>query len=57
MEVMQNHNIVVSQFKKKILFTLLPASRTAGKRRPAETQPEQKAGPDGGSGPDAHPHH
>lgn len=35
----------------------LRASRTAGQRRPAETPPEQKAGLDGGSGPDADPHH
>lgn len=33
------------------------ASRAAGQRRPAEAPPEQKTGPDGGSGPDADPHH
>lgn len=38
------------------LYSLL-ASRTAGKRGPAETPSEQKTGPDGGSGPDAYPHY
>lgn len=40
------------------LCSFIPtASRTAGQRGPAETPPEQKAGPDGGSGPDTDPHH
>lgn len=33
------------------------ASGTVGQRRPAETPPEQKTGPDGGPGPDTDPHH
>jgi len=33
------------------------ASGAAGQRRPAAAAPEQEAGPHGGPGPDADPHH
>lgn len=56
---MQKDKVIIDFLSDFLIFHPLSstASRTAGQRRPAETPPKQKTGPDGGSGPDPDPHH